>query len=124
MDFFLRCACDDRILSSSKHMHKILRILIQQISSMEPLQTTAKRRLLLKIEKLNFRVKQREKRKQILLNNFREFVANNPVTLNNDAIIRAKVKIITGLTNEIETTEDNIEFFYEQLYQILRILHK
>lgn len=91
---------------------------------MESTRAAAKRRILTKIERLKTINKQREMRADIILFSIEQIVINNPVSDKHDVEIREKVKTITNIRNQIQTVEDSIETLYEQLHQILRLIHE
>lgn len=81
----------------------------------------AKDRLSNKIQHLKTLINHRERRKDILFTFIENIVTNYPVSEKYDSEIRAMLELITDLINEIDSMHDQIEHYYETVYQYLRL---
>lgn len=90
---------------------------------MESPSAAAKLRLLKKIEKMKIEIEHRTLKKDILLLEIQQIVIENSVTEKFDNEIRLKAKTVRNLTNEIENMQDTVEYFYETLYQFIRLFN-
>lgn len=84
---------------------------------------TAKRRILLKIEGLNILIEQLELRSEIILFQIELIVINCPVSDDHDKEIREKLRTVKNIQSRVRGIQYDIETLYEQLYQVLRLLH-